>query len=104
MIEKGRAGGLQRLAGRLSSKLRVIFQEAGQIGVAVSSGLEALASFTRQAALVLGKGGVFAKVDFMNAFNRVFRKAIAEAVLKHFTELARYVEAAGGAESVRSRG
>ena len=54
-----------------------VLTAAGRIGVAVSSGLEALASFTRQCALVLRPDWVFAKVDYKNAFNRVYQKAIA---------------------------
>ena len=45
---------------------------------------------------MLGKGGAFAKVDYMNAFNRAFGKAIAEAVPKHCSELAPCAEAACG--------
>lgn len=43
---------------------------------------------------------VFAKIDYANAFNSVSRSAIADAVLEHVPELARYVLAAYGDASL----
>ena len=84
------------LAGRLATKFREVLTPSGQIGVAVASGLEALASWTRRSALELGAEEAIAKIDFRNAFNSVHRSAIASSVCKHAPELARYVEAAYG--------
>ena len=72
----------------------------GRDDVAVSSGLEALAAFGRRMATKLGRDEVVVKIDFCNAFNSVFRSAIAAAVLQHVPELARYVEAAYGAPTL----
>ena len=84
------------LASRWAKKFRSILVPHGQIGVAVSSGLEALSSFTRRVALGLEPDEAFAKIDFRNAFNSVTRHAIAAAVLRYCPEVARYVEAAYG--------
>ena len=84
------------LATRSARKFRDILTKAGQIGVAVSSGLEALASWTRQSAKVIGEDEVIAKVDFANAFNSFHRAQMAKAVLEYVPEIARYVEAAYG--------
>ncbi|HEY1110425.1 MAG TPA: reverse transcriptase domain-containing protein, partial [Opitutaceae bacterium] len=88
------------LAKRLAKKFRTVLTPSGQIGVAVPSGLEALAGWTRRSARVVAEGEVFAKVDECNAFNSVHRNAIADAVLEKVPELARYVEAAYGDPSL----
>lgn len=82
------------LATRHAAKFRTILTKSGQIGVSVASGLEGLAGWARRTALKLCEDEVIAKVDFKNAFNSLFRWAIAEAVMEHCPELARYVEAA----------
>ena len=96
---------LRRLAGkilasRLATRFREVLTPHGQIGVAVSSGLEALASWCRRAALELRDDEVVAKVDYANAFNSVARSAIASAVLEHVPELSRYVLGAYGEPSL----
>ena len=88
------------LAGWHAKKFREILTPSGQIGVAVASGLEALAAWTRRSALALSDDEVVAKVDFKNAFNAVHRRAIAEAVIRHVPEIGRYVEAAYGEPSL----
>lgn len=86
--------GAKIMAKRLAEKFRKVLILVGQIGVAVGSGLEALASWARQAARIIRRGESIAKVDFKNAFNAFYRCAMTDAVLKHMPELALYVDAA----------
>eukprot|EP00742_Colponemidia_sp_Colp-10_P014328 GILJ01016264.1.p1 GENE.GILJ01016264.1~~GILJ01016264.1.p1 ORF type:complete len:664 (-),score=53.02 GILJ01016264.1:80-2071(-) len=88
------------IAGRLSTEFASVLTPKGQIGVAVSSGLEALASWARQTALLLEEDEVVVKIDYANAFNSVSRSAIAEAVLELVPELAHYVLGAYGAPTL----
>ena len=92
--------GAKILAARFAKKFRMVLVPSGQIGVAVSSGLEALASWCRQSAAVMGEDEVIAKIDCRNAFNSTYRSAMAEAVLANVPEIGRYVAAAYGAPSL----
>lgn len=84
-----------------SKRLAGAFLQAGQAAIGVSGGCEAVLHAARRFAEIARNGDLVAwRADLENAFNRVDRKALWDAVTEDAPELIPYVTAAYGAPTL----